>query len=165
MSSISHIRRKKVPRSGAKSGPKPVQTYVSAELLTELQRRDDWIQRLEALWRQHVDAALIAHSRPISYRSGRLLVQVDASIWSDRIRQQRKRLMQALRQNSLLVDLSELRVQVAPVSEDAPGRKIPRPDRLSAASAALLNAAAGEIEDARLREALQRLSTHRERQR
>jgi hypothetical protein len=142
-----------------------VQTYVSGELLSQLQRRGDWIQRLEALWRQHVDGALIAHSRPISYRSGRLLVQVDASIWGDRIRQQQQRLMQALRQHDPLIDLRELRVQIAPVSEDAPGGKSPRPDRLSAASAALLNAAAGEIEDPRLREALQRLSTHRERQR
>lgn len=142
-----------------------MQSYVSGELLGQLQSRGDWIQRLEALWRQHVDAALMAHSRPISYRSGRLLVQVDASIWSDRIRQQQKRLMQALRQHALLVDLTELRVQVAPAGEGAPSRKSPRPDRLSAASAALLNAAADEIEDQRLREALQRLSTHRERQR
>ena len=164
MSSISHIR-KKVPRSGAKLGPKPVQSYVSGELLVQAQRRGDWIQRLEGLWRQHVDTALMAHSRPISYRSGRLLVQVDASIWSDRIRQQRTRLMQALRQNAVLADLIELTVRVAPVSEDAPGRGTPRPDRLSAASAALVSAAAAEIEDPRLREALQRLSTHRERQR
>ncbi len=73
--------------------------------------------------------------------------------------------MQALRQHALLVDLSEVRVQVAPASEDAPGGKVPRPDRLSAASAALLNTAAGEIEDPRLREALQRLSTRGEQQR
>lgn len=164
MSSISHIRRQKAPRLGARSGPKPLQSYVSGGLLSELQRRGNWIQRLEALWRQHVDAALIAHSRPISYRSGRLLVQVDASIWGDRIRQQQKRLMQALRQHAALIDLRELRVQVAPASEDAPGRKIPRPDRLSADSAAVLKAAAREIEDPRLREALQRLSTHKERQ-
>ena len=134
-------------------------------MLTQLQDRGAWLQRLETLWRQHVDAALLAHSRPVSYRTGRLLVQVDGSIWSDRIRQQRERLMQALRQNAVLADLTELRVRVAPASGDSPGRQIRRPDRLSAASADLVKTAASEIEDAQLRQALQRLSTRGERRR
>ena len=154
-----------MPRAAAKSGPKPLKTYVPDDVLTQLQDRGAWLQRLETLWRQHVDAALLAHSRPVSYRTGRLLVQVDGSIWSDRIRQQRERLMQALRQNAVLADLTELRVRVAPASGDSPGRQIRRPDRLSAASADLVKTAASEIEDAQLRQALERLSTRGERRR
>ena len=164
MPSISHIR-KKAPRAGAKSGPKPLENYVSDELLGELRRRGDWLERLQTLWQQHAGAPLMAHSRPISYRSGRLRVQADSSIWRDRVRQQQTRLMQALRQYPGLEDLVELVVRVAPVSEAASSSEIRKPDRLSAASAALVSAAAATIEDPQLRDALQRLSTHTERKR
>jgi hypothetical protein len=164
MSSISHVR-KKAPRARTDSGLKPLETFVSSGVFTQIRQHHDWLQALHTAWQQHAGLPLASHTRPVSYRAGRLLVHADSSIWADRVRQQHQRLMQALRQHSLLDGLMQVSVRVAP-REGAP-QPVTRQGgaRLSTASATLINTAATSIDDPDLRAALQRLGSRAEQKR
>lgn len=158
MSSISRIR-KKAPHARTDPGLKPLEAFVSSGIFTHIQQRRDWLQALHTAWQQHAGLPLASHTRPVSYRSGRLLVYADGSIWADRVRQQHDRLMQTLRQDPLFEGLMQVSVRVAP-SETAPPRAVKRRGaRLSATSATLIDSTATAIDDPELRAALQRLGS------
>ena len=163
MSSISH-GRKKTPHAGTDSGLKPLEVFVSPGIFARIRQHHDWLQALQSAWQQHVGLPLASHAHPVSYRSGRLLVHADTSVWADRVRQQQHRLMQTLRQSPLLEELMQVSVRVAP-AETASQVVTQRGARLSKASATLINSAATAIEDPDLRAALQRLGSRAERRR
>jgi hypothetical protein len=164
MSSISRIR-KKAPRARTDPGLKPLEAFVSSGVFTHIQQRRDWLQALQTTWQQDVGLPLASHTRPVSYRSGRLLVHADASIWADRVRQQQDRLMQTLRQHPLFEGLMQVSVRAVP-PEGAPKQAVKRQGaRLSATSATLINSTATAIDDPELRAALQRLGSRGKRRR
>lgn len=157
MPSISRIR-KKAPRARTDPGLKPLEAFVSKGIFTHIQQRRDWLQTLQTAWQQHAGLPLASHTRPVSYRSGRLLVHADGSIWADRVRQQHERLMQTLSQDPIFEGLMQLSVRVAP-PETAPRAVKRRGVRLSATSATLIDNTATTIDDPELRAALQRLGS------
>lgn len=163
MSSISRIR-KKAPHARTDPGLKPLEVFVSSGIFTHIQQRRDWLQALQTTWQQHVGLPLSSHTRPVSYRSGRLLVHADGSIWADRVRQQHDRLMQTLRQDPVFEGLMQVSVRVAP-TETASQAVKHRSVRLSATSATLINSTATAIDDPELRAALQRLGSRGKRRR
>lgn len=157
MSSISRTR-KKAPHTRTDPGPKPLEAFVSSGIFSHIQQRHDWLRALQAAWQLYAGLPLASHTRPVSYRSGRLLVHADSSIWADRVRQQHDRLMQTLRQDPLFEGIIQVSVRVVPPETAVPAAKR-RGARLSATSATLISSTANTIDDPGLRAALQRLGS------
>ncbi len=145
----------------SQSDLKSVRNYLSDALFEKLSQRLDWTMRLERAWAKRVPPPLALYTRPLSYRAGCLLVVTAASLWASRLRQQRVRLITALRKDSLFSDLLELRVRVTPGVQSADtetGKDVIAPPLgLSSTNAELLRVLADDIEDPDLKAALRRL--------
>lgn len=145
----------------SQSGPRSLRNYLSDDMFEQLGRELNWLRALERAWSERVPVPLVLYTRPISYRAGRLLVQAASSLWASRLRQQRERLIEALRRDAVFTEIAELRVRVAPLAECVDterNRGANEPTlRLSAASAALIQALADDIADPGLKAALRRL--------
>ncbi|MFQ6023499.1 MAG: DciA family protein [Acidiferrobacterales bacterium] len=140
---------------------KTLRSYLSAAMFEKLSRQQERTRELEQAWGRRVPAPLALYTRPVSYRSGRLLVQAASSLWASRLREQRERLIAALRQEPVFNGLGELWVRVASLGEsvDTEKKHVKGPKRrLSAASAALIRALAEHIADPGLKSALRRLA-------
>jgi predicted nucleic acid-binding Zn ribbon protein len=162
MPSISRIRDFG-PRAGKSRGFRRLEAYLSPEVRGELQRRQDWAQRLISAWQGEIGSPLAEYTRPLSYQAGKLTVLAQSPVWAGRLRQQQRRLLRALRRQPLFEGLLELKIRAVPsltpraTARSRPGGR----DLLSPASAALIEAVAQEIPDADLSDALKRLATRR----
>jgi predicted nucleic acid-binding Zn ribbon protein len=148
----------------AKIGARRLANYLSDEVFARLGRQLEWLQILERVWAARVASPLSSHTRPVSYRSGRLIVHAESSVWANRLRHQRAGVIAAVRKEPVLEGLLELTVRVAPsgaVREAAtPRRPAKTPGRLSESAAALIKAMASDVHDPELRSALERLGSH-----
>ncbi len=138
-------------------------------MFARLSHELDSIARLEKAWERCVPAPLGLHTRPLSYRSGRLLVQATSSLWASRLRHQRERVIAALQQEPALEGLAALQIRIAPAAQaaDTEGEtKRSKPTAgLSAATAALIADVAEAIEDPDLKAALRRLGMRADKRR
>ena len=136
---------------------KNICNYLSGHVFRRWSHERDIARKLECAWNDRVGPPLSAHTRPASYRAGRLVVHADSSLWANRLRHQQKYTMQTLRQHPFLVDLMELAIRVAPLSQarltDSGGPQA----RLSEASTGVIKAVAEDIKDPALKAALERL--------
>ncbi len=138
---------------------KNISNYLSDHAFTRWSHERDIARKLERAWDDRVNLPLSAHTRPASYRAGRLVIHADSALWANRLRHQQKHSMQTLRQHPFFVDLVELRVRVAPLSQ-ARLTDSNRPQaRLSEASTGVIKAVAEGIKDPALKAALERLGT------
>lgn len=136
---------------------KKIYNYLSGQAFTRWSHERDSARKLECAWNDRVDPPLSAHTRPASYRAGRLVVHADSSLWANRLRYQQKHTMQTLRQHPYFVDLAELRIRVAPLSQVKPADSNRPQARLSEASTRVIKAMAQDIKDPDLKAALERL--------
>jgi len=124
-----------------------------AALLDEIERRE----RLLAMIRAAVPAALAAHCRQAGLDAGRLTLLVDSPVWVDRLRFLSPQFVDALTAAGVVVD--ECRVRAAPgndpIAGDAPGQTGPAP---SAVGRACLEQAAAGLGDSELGRSLLRLA-------
>ncbi len=113
---------------------------------------------VRALWAATVGEPLAAHTMPVRYTEGRLVVNADSSVWSSKVLFQRQTLAQRLRREPLLKDLRTLQVRVRPpVAERVSPPEPPRAG-LSPAARRCVAGIAQDIDDPALREALLRLA-------
>ncbi len=98
-----------------------------------------------------------SHTRPTHYRAGRLVVTADSPTWATMIRHQRNALIRRLRQYPELAGLAHIHIRVSPARATRPPLRkaaVPLPTKTSG----LLNAAANDIRDPRLKAALRKLA-------
>lgn len=139
---------------------KTICNYLSGHAFTRWSHERDITRKLECAWQDRVEPPLLAHTRPASYRAGSLVVHADSALWANRLRHQQKHSMQTLRQHPFFVDLVELRIRVAPLSQ-ARLTESNRPQaRLSEASTRVIKATAEDIKDPGLKAALERLGAN-----
>lgn len=113
---------------------------------------------VRALWAAAVGEPLAAHTTPVRYTEGCLVVNADSSTWSSKVLFQRQTLTQRLRREPLLSELRTLQVRVRPpITERASGPGSPR-TALSPTARCCVAGIAQDIDDEALREALLRLA-------
>jgi hypothetical protein len=124
-----------------------------AALLDEIERRE----RLLAVIRATVPAALAAHCRQAGLEAGRLTLLVDSPVWVDRLRFLSPQFIDALTANG--VEVRECRVRAAPgdapIGDDRPPGARPAP---SPVARNCLEQAAAAIGDGDLGRSLMRLA-------
>lgn len=135
------------------------ETKTLKTLFGEAQR----IARLQQLLESQLQPAARPHCRVAALRERCLLLVVTDGQWATHLRYQQKRLLRQLRTLREFADLERILLKVqpgvaAPTSEG-------RTPTLSDSAADTLRAAAGGIDDPRLRAALERLASHTEQRR
>ena len=139
---------------------KNISNYLSSHTFARWSHERDIAHQLTSVWNDRIEPPLAAHTHPISYRVGRLVVHADSSLWANRLRHQQTHSMQTLRQHPLFEDLVELRVRVKPLSQPKPTQRHRPHLRLSEASTRVIQAVAEDIKDPALKAALERLGRH-----
>ncbi len=146
-------------RVSPRVGPRRLGAYIAGSLTNELNSRADEGLRLRQAWVSSVPEPLASHARPVRYTAGLLLLHVDTPAWASRLRHQQSSLTEALRRNSALRDLTEVRVRVAPPGSNDFSLPVARPrTRLTERAAAVIASTADTIADPKLRAALARLA-------
>lgn len=135
--------------------PQPIRRVLSAGAASLLEQVG-WRRRLTALLHDCLDSSLAVHVQAANLRNNRLVIQADSAAWATRLRYLAPQLLSCLRSQPQLAQLVQLEVRIAPQTQVpiVP----PRPMRLSASNARLLEATAECTQHAALRAALKRLS-------
>jgi len=115
-------------------------------------------RRLAAFWKRHFGEAA-RRSSPLLFDSGRLAVLVEAAAWGQAIRHRAPGLLDELARAGIAA--TSVTVKTQPPSPPPPPRQTRPPLRLSAASAAGIEALAATIEHPPLAQALRRLAKWR----
>ncbi len=71
---------------------------------------------IQQQWARCLPPVLARHSRPLWYRDGCLLVEVDGPAWATRLRHLQQSLCQSLQASGACPGLSRLRIRVRPPS-------------------------------------------------
>lgn len=119
-------------------------------------------QRLEVLnrtLRGCIPAPLNQHCQVANLRDNILILHADSSAWALKLRYSSRTLLQQLHQRGL-PGLSAIEVKVRPHNAAVKRPEKIRHARMSGKTAQLLDSAAGDIGDARLKLALQHLARH-----
>ena len=112
-------------------------------------------QKLVACWQRQAGTAA-AHSQPLFFTSGRLVVFVESASWGNEIRHRAQRLMEALAADG--IKLNAIEVKVLPGSRTLPRRPRKPPPQPSPQNAEQLAQSAQTIEHPQLKESLLRLA-------
>lgn len=107
------------------------------------------------LWKQCTDEALAAHTHPVHYVDGCLILHADSSVWVSKVLHQRPRLIQRLREHAPAA-LTDLHVRVGRTPYRSTSDRLPSL-RLSEAARSCINAYADGVADPDLQAALRRL--------
>jgi hypothetical protein len=117
---------------------------------------------VRALWADAVGEPLAAHTMPVRYAEGCLVVNADSSVWSSKVLFQRQTLSQRLRREPLLAELRTLHVRVRPPVAMPISAPVSAPESqrtgLSSNARCCVAGIAQDIGDSALREALFRLA-------
>ncbi|MBF8224056.1 DUF721 domain-containing protein [Halomonas sp. 328] len=126
--------------------------------LSGLMRMASLLERAQTTLRDALPEELREHLYVGGYRDGRLTLITDRAAWLTRLRYEQPRLLTLLRGLPEFAALQRLDLKVRPVR---PPKPVPRQERhLPARAAAELASCASEIDDPRLRGALERLAAH-----
>lgn len=129
--------------------------------LGSLMRSARLIERAQAHLRDHLPAELAEHLHVGGYRDGRLTLLTDRAVWLTRLRYEQARLLELLHQLPGFEAVTGFHFKVRPVR---PVKVPPRQVRhLPVHAADELSSCAADVEDPRLRQALERLAAHAER--
>ncbi len=133
------------------------QLLHSGSALRELRHCLGAQEKLLTLTRSLLPAPLGQHCLSAQQRRSHLILHTDSSAWASRLRYLSRDLRAKLRSKGVLVQKIEVRVFIG----NPPTRRSTRlVRRLSQDNAKLIEATADEIQDAKLRAALKRLSQH-----
>ncbi len=138
--------------------PRSINTFLhSAPVLRELRNSLGAQEKLLILTRSLLPAPLDQHCLSVQQHCSTLIVHTDSSAWASRLRYCSRDLRTKLRNKGVLVRKIEVRVFISNQPKTRSTRHI---HRLSQDNAKLIEATADNIQDAKLRAALKRLSRH-----
>ncbi|MDR5868352.1 DUF721 domain-containing protein [Halomonas koreensis] len=130
--------------------------------LGELMRRARLIDRAQAHLREQLPAELAEHLFVGGYRRGRLTVITDRAAWLTRLRYEQARLLSLLHELPGFEAVTGFDFKVRPVRP--PKAPVRQTRRLPARAADELSSCADDVDDPRLKRALERLASHAERE-
>src|SRR4051794_35140055 len=102
-------------KSGTSAELKRLAAFLPANLRNALNRRMDEGLQLRQAWISSIPEPLASHAHPVRYTAGILTVHADTAAWATRLRHQYSTFVAALRRNTELHDITDLRVRVVPV--------------------------------------------------
>ncbi|PXX99530.1 hypothetical protein CR157_01755 [Halomonas sp. LBP4] len=128
--------------------------------LGSLMRTARLIERAQQHLRDHLPEEVREHLHVGGYREGRLTLITDRAVWLTWLRYEQRRLLSLLHQLPGFEAVTGFQFKVRPVR---PATVPPRQVRqLPAGAADELSSCAADVEDPRLRRALERLASHAE---
>ena len=141
------------------SKPRAISSLIQQGGATDrLLERVQYHAGLERLLHENLPPELARHMRVANLRYDTLILQVDSAAWAARLRYLVPDLLKRLQQLPALASLAEIRLRIAPASEQ------PRPVRhkreMSVTASDVLLDAAKAASDPELRDALARLARH-----
>jgi hypothetical protein len=122
-----------------------------------LLQRGQFLHRLNSLLGSLLDTDSRLHCQVGNIREGVLILYADSTAWALRLRYQGPALLKQLQQRKGLATLRQIEVKVIPRQEKEIKHQ---PAKLSEEASSCLRTCADSIDDASLREALQRLAAH-----
>ncbi len=140
--------------------PKKLGLYLTDAMLKRLvppssvQSLPQWRE----VWKRCAGEPLAAHTYPVYYVDGCLVLHADSSAWMSKVIYQRAKLIVCLRTHPSLPDLTDLHVRLARHAPRASSNR-PAAPRLSERSRALIATFAEGVTDPILRKALQKLGS------
>ncbi len=162
-------KRKTAARQGAQS----LRAFLPASFMKDLRQQEVENAQLCVLWERQVNAPLVNHVRPVLYEKKTLHVNADSPAWASRARYQAREMIVRLRREKYFKDITRIEAKVKPkggldretLLSMARPRDAQRPPAkpIPTEAAKLISALAKDVMDPKLREALERLATHRTR--
>lgn len=139
----------------------PATLLREAKPLKALFNQAQRIDHLQQLLESQLQPAAREHCHVASWREGCLLLIVTDGHWATRLRYQQRRLQRQLQALETFATLTKILFKVQPPTAER--REPPRPFELSDSAADSIQETAAGVTDPRLREALERLASHRRR--
>ncbi|MBB3191598.1 DUF721 domain-containing protein [Halomonas cerina] len=130
--------------------------------LGPLMRTANLIETAQRHLRDHLPEEMRAHVFVGGYRQGRLTLITDRAVWLTWLRYEQPRLLAVLHELSGFEAVASFTLKVRPVRPPTPPLRQTR--HLPARAADELSSCAAEVDDPRLRRALERLASHAERE-
>ncbi|PMR79508.1 DUF721 domain-containing protein [Halomonas urumqiensis] len=130
--------------------------------LGSLMRMARLIERAQQHLRDHLPEEVGEHLHVGGYQGGRLTLITDSAVWLTRLRYEQRRLLDLLHQLPGFEAVTGFHFKVRPVRPaKAPVRQV---CELPASAADELSSCAADVDDPRLKRALERLASHAERE-
>lgn len=145
------------------SKPRPITDLLASQTSDPVVRaiqRGKKLQQLSRWVQSTLDPDLAGHCHVLNLRGSTLILATDATVWATRLRYQIPTLLQILREQGSLKEISDIQIRVMP-TEMAPAKPVKRSMSLSADSAHCLHQCAVSVDDPSLSRALQRLAERR----
>lgn len=130
----------------------------SSGRIERLVARTAILRRLQNAVKQALGGTLGAKCQVVNLRDGNLVLAVPSPAWSARLRTALPDLQRQLASRPGLPAIRQIRVQVSPTEIPTPSNNLSQRAKLSPQAAATISAAASDMRDPKLRDALLRLA-------
>lgn len=127
-------------------------------ILPNLQQKIQQLHHLNFLWQKHVDKILLGHSYVANFRNQCLIVEVTSPAWATRLRYLTPKLLKCLQQEAVFAHLQTIDWYIRPTSLGTNAQSKRPSITLSPNNALIINEAANNITNEKLKKSLQHLA-------
>jgi len=140
---------------------KSIEFLAESELNSckEVMKRVAAIQKIDQVFKTLIDQELANHCQVANYRNGQVIIEVESAAWATLLRFQLPTLLSEMRQQGL-ASVASLDYYILTRPTEKPVKKLSVAKNLNPENAQYLQDIAAGMTDSKLKEALEKLSRH-----